>query len=96
MAAVTATAARKPVIKVVFAGHVDHGKSTLLGRLLTDLGALPEGKMEAVAESCKRRGVVFEWAFLLDALRAERDQGITIDSTQVQAETATRRFVFID
>ncbi|MEQ9574927.1 MAG: GTP-binding protein, partial [Rhodospirillales bacterium] len=96
MAAVTATAARKPVIKVVFAGHVDHGKSTLLGRLLTDLGALPEGKMEAVAESCKRRGVVFEWAFLLDALRAERDQGITIDSTQVQAETDTRRFVFID
>tara|TARA_R110001592_G_scaffold213512_1_gene466302 strand:- start:1388 stop:3289 length:1902 start_codon:yes stop_codon:yes gene_type:complete len=96
MTAVAATAARKPVVKIVFAGHVDHGKSTLLGRLLTDLGALPEGKMEAVAESCKRRGVVFEWAFLLDALRAERDQGITIDSTQVQAETETRRYVFID
>ncbi len=86
----------KPVVKVVFAGHVDHGKSTLLGRLLTDLGALPEGKVEAVAESCKRRGVVFEWAFLLDALKAERDQGITIDSTQVQAESDDRRFVFID
>lgn len=96
MTVAPATTARKPVVKIVFAGHVDHGKSTLLGRLLTDLGALPEGKMEAVAESCKRRGVVFEWAFLLDALRAERDQGITIDSTQVQAETATRRFVFID
>ena len=87
---------RKPIVKVVFAGHVDHGKSTLLGRLLTDLDALPEGKMEAVAESCKRRGVVFEWAFLLDALKAERDQGITIDSTQVQAESDHRRFVFID
>jgi bifunctional enzyme CysN/CysC len=96
MAAAPASADRKHVVKIVFAGHVDHGKSTLLGRLLTDLGALPEGKMEAVAESCKRRGVVFEWAFLLDALRAERDQGITIDSTQVQAETDTRRFVFID
>lgn len=96
MAAAPITATRKPVVKIVFAGHVDHGKSTLLGRLLTDLGALPEGKLEAVAESCKRRGVVFEWAFLLDALRAERDQGITIDSTQVQAETETRRFVFID
>jgi len=96
MAAAMKTENRKPVVKIVFAGHVDHGKSTLLGRLLTDLGALPEGKMEAVAESCKRRGVVFEWAFLLDALRAERDQGITIDSTQVQAETDTRRFVFID
>ncbi|HBC09507.1 MAG TPA: adenylyl-sulfate kinase [Rhodospirillaceae bacterium] len=96
MAAAMKPADRKPVVKIVFAGHVDHGKSTLLGRLLTDLRALPEGKMESVAESCKRRGVVFEWAFLLDALRAERDQGITIDSTQVQAETDTRRFVFID
>tara|TARA_B100000965_G_scaffold315211_1_gene275401 strand:+ start:1199 stop:3112 length:1914 start_codon:yes stop_codon:yes gene_type:complete len=86
----------KPIIKVVFAGHVDHGKSTLLGRLLADLDALPDGKMEMVAETCKRRGVTFEWAFLLDALKAERDQGITIDSTQVQAVTADRRFVFID
>lgn len=96
MTAGEVTNSPKPVVKVVFAGHVDHGKSTLLGRLLADLGALPEGKMERVAESCKRRGVAFEWAFLLDALKAERDQGITIDSTQVQAVTEDRRFVFID
>jgi len=87
---------QKSLVKVVFAGHVDHGKSTLLGRLLADLGALPDGRMEAVAASCQRRGVPFEWAFLLDALKAERDQGITIDATQVQAESASRRFVFID
>ena len=85
-----------PIVKVVFAGHVDHGKSTLLGHLLADLGALPDGKMEMISETCKRRGVTFEWAFLLDALKAERDQGITIDSTQVQAATADRRFIFID
>ena len=96
MAGDNTVSTHKPVIKVVFAGHVDHGKSTLLGRLLADLDALPDGKMELVAESCKRRGVAFEWAFLLDALKAERDQGITIDSTQVQAVTKDRRFVFID
>ena len=86
----------KPVTKVVFAGHVDHGKSTLLGRTLVELDALPEGRMESIKASCKRRGIPFEWAFLLDALKAERDQGITIDTTQVQVATPNRRYVFID
>ena len=70
-------------LKVAIVGHVDHGKSTLVGRLLNDTGSLPEGKVEAIREVCRRRGVEFEWAFLMDALQAERDQGITIDTSQI-------------
>jgi bifunctional enzyme CysN/CysC len=81
-------AARKPLVgsdplRIVTVGHVDHGKSTLVGRLLADLGALPEGKVEAVAEMCARRGMPFEWAFVTDALKAERDQGVTIDVSHI-------------
>ena len=67
-------------LKIVIVGHVDHGKSTLVGRLFHETGALPEGKIEAVQAMCEKRGMPFEWAFLLDALQAERDQGITIDT----------------
>ena len=66
-------------LRIVIVGHVDHGKSTLVGRFLHDTGALPEGKFESIQASCTRRGVPFEWAFLMDALQAERDQNITID-----------------
>ena len=67
-------------LKVAIVGHVDHGKSTLVGRMLHDTGSLSDGKLEAIQASCKRRGVDFEWAFLMDALQAERDQGVTIDT----------------
>src|SRR6516162_11154566 len=66
-------------LRVVIVGHVDHGKSTLVGRLLHDTGSLPEGKFEQIQAVCRRRGMQFEWAFLLDALQAERDQNVTID-----------------
>ncbi|MGB1548031.1 MAG: GTP-binding protein, partial [Alphaproteobacteria bacterium] len=62
-------------LRVVIVGHVDHGKSTLVGRLIHDTGSLPEGKLEAIQAMCKSRGMPFEWAFLMDALQAERDQG---------------------
>jgi len=83
-------------LKVAIVGHVDHGKSTLVGRLLHDTGSLPDGKMEAIQAVCKRRGVPFEWAFLMDALQAERDQGITIDTSQIWFSTARRQYVIID
>lgn len=70
-------------LRLVFVGHVDHGKSTLVGRLLHDVGALPDGKLENIEAMCRNRGMPFEWAFVLDALKAERDQGITIDISQV-------------
>ncbi len=78
-------------LRIVIVGHVDHGKSTLVGRLLHDTGALADGKFEAIQASCQRRGVPFEWAFLMDALQAERDQNITIDVSQIAFKTAAGR-----
>ena len=69
-------------MNIVIAGHVDHGKSTVIGRLLADTGSLPDGKLEQVRENCRRNSKPFEYAFLLDALKDEQSQGITIDSTQ--------------
>jgi bifunctional enzyme CysN/CysC len=83
-------------LRVVFVGHVDHGKSTLVGRLLHDTDSLPDGKVEQIKASCDRRGMPFEWAFVLDALQAERDQGVTIDTTQMFFGTDKRDYVIID
>ena len=83
-------------LKIVIVGHVDHGKSTLVGRLFHDTGSLPEGKLEAIKAICERRGMPFEWAFLMDALQAERDQGITIDTAQIRFRTKARDYVIID
>ncbi len=85
-----------PTLRLVVTGHVDHGKSTLIGRLLHDTDALPEGKEASIRAACKRRGMPFEFGFLLDALQAERDQGITIDTTQIWFRTAARTVVIID
>jgi bifunctional enzyme CysN/CysC len=83
-------------LKIVIVGHVDHGKSTLVGRLFHDTGSLPEGRVEAVRAMSEKRGMPFEWAFLLDSLQAERDQGITIDISQIFFRTALRNYVLID
>lgn len=89
------TAAR-PKMNIVIVGHVDHGKSTLVGRLFYDTGSLPDGKYEAVARVCEDTGKEFEFAFLLDALEEERDQGITIDTAQAYFSTQKRDYVIID
>lgn len=83
-------------LKIVIVGHVDHGKSTFVGRLLYDTGSLPEGKFEQLEAVAKRRGTPFEWANLMDALQAERDQNITIDTAQIWFRTARRQYVIID
>ena len=82
--------------KVVIVGHVDHGKSSLIGRLMHDLDEVPTGKYEELKTVSEKRGMEFEYAFLLDALQAERDQGITIDTTQIFFKTKKRKYVFID
>src|SRR6056297_1293320 len=86
----------KEDMNLVFVGHVDHGKSTIIGRMLADTGSLPEGKLEQVKENCKRNSKPFEYAFLLDALKDEQSQGITIDSARVFFETDKRRYLILD
>ncbi len=92
---------RKPQIPrermdIVIIGHVDHGKSTLVGRLLADTGSLPQGKLEAVRANCQRTSRPFEYAFLLDALKDEQAQGITIDSARCFFKSARRDYIIID
>ncbi|MBY0382888.1 MAG: adenylyl-sulfate kinase [Xanthobacteraceae bacterium] len=86
----------RPQVRIVIVGHVDHGKSTLVGRLLHETGSLPDGKLEMLTAVSERRGMPFEWSFLLDALQTERDQGITIDTTQIRFRTPSRDVVLID
>src|SRR5580658_1482789 len=83
-------------LKIVIVGHVDHGKSTFVGRLFHDTGSLPEGKLEQLQAIADRRGVPFEWANLMDALQSERDQNITIDTAQIWFRTKKRQYVIID
>lgn len=83
-------------MQVAFVGHVDHGKSTLIGRLLADAGALPDGKLDQVRAFCEGQGRPFEYAFLLDALRDERVQGITIDVARVRLRTARHACTILD
>ena len=90
------SATEKEHLSIVVAGHVDHGKSTVIGRLLADTGALPEGKLESIRELCRRTAKPFEYAFLLDALKDERAQGITIDTARCFFETEKRRCTVID
>ncbi len=83
-------------MNIVIVGHVDHGKSTVIGRLLADTDSLPEGKLEAVKEYCKKNSRPFEYAFLLDALKDEQAQGITIDTARCFFKTRKRDYIIID
>ncbi|MPZ12489.1 MAG: adenylyl-sulfate kinase [Kiloniellaceae bacterium] len=82
--------------RIVIVGHVDHGKSTLIGRMLYDTNSLPPGKVEELEAVSARRGMAIEWSFVLDAFQAERDQAVTIDTTQIWFNTALRDYVIID
>ena len=83
-------------MSIVIVGHVDHGKSTIIGRMLADTDSLPSGKLDQVREKCRRNSKPFEYAFLLDALKDEQEQGITIDSARCFFKTEKRNYILID
>src|SRR4051794_16240721 len=83
-------------VSVVFVGHVDHGKSTLIGRILSETDSLAPGKIESIQKICAAKGQAFEYAFVLDALSEEQEQNITIDTTQIQFRSENRQYVIID
>src|SRR3989344_3603515 len=83
-------------LKLVIVGHVDHGKSTLIGRLLIDTDAIPKEKIEEVKTICDSLGREFEPCYILDYLEEEREQNITIDTTQIWFKTPGRNYVIID
>lgn len=86
----------KEILNIVVVGHVDHGKSTVIGKLLYDTHSLPEGAVDKVKRIAKETGKPFEYAYLLDAFEEEQKQGITIDTTQIQFSTDKRDYVIID
>jgi sulfate adenylyltransferase large subunit len=86
----------KPTLKFVIVGHVDHGKSTLIGRLFYDTKSLPPDKIKEVEKVSKRLGKETKLAYLLDHLREEREQGVTIDTCQIFFKTPEREYVIID
>ncbi len=88
--------ADEEVIHFVIVGHVDHGKSTLIGRLFYDTDSLPKEKILELKQASEELGREMEFAFLMDHLREERDQGITIDTAQAFFKTDQRKYVIID
>ncbi len=80
----------------VMVGHIDHGKSTLIGRLMCDTDSLPEGKLEEVEAAARAEGKELEIGFIMDHLHEERERGITIDTAQTFFSSPTRDYVIID
>ena len=86
----------KNIMNIVIVGHVDHGKSTLIGRLFYDTDSLPEGVVDELRKTCEMLGRDMEFAYILDSLSEEREQNITIDTTQSFFKTAKRKYAIID
>ncbi len=89
--------ADKPHMNIIFTGHVDHGKSTLVGRTLYDTGAISENDMRKLKEEADKMGkATFEFAFAMDQLKEERERGVTIDIAHRDFNTQKYYFTIID
>jgi len=90
-------AEKKPHLNLVTIGHVDHGKSTLVGRLLYDTGAVRDEQMRKLKDLAKElKKETFEFAFVMDKLKEERERGVTIDIMHQRFDTAKFYFTIID
>lgn len=89
--------AEKPHLNLAVIGHIDHGKSTLVGRLLFETGAVPPHIIEKYREEAKAKGKEsFVFAWVMDSLKEERDRGITIDVAHQRFDTAKYYFTIVD
>ncbi len=88
-------AKEKPHVNIVFIGHVDHGKSTTIGRLLYDTANIPENIIKKF-EEMGEKGKSFKFAWVMDRLKEERERGITIDVAHTKFETPHRYITIID
>jgi len=89
--------AEKPHMNLVFIGHVDHGKSTTVGRILFDTKSIDEQTMKKLKQKAQELGKAgFEFAFVLDTVKEERERGVTIDLTYKKFETTKFYFTIID
>ena len=83
-------------LRFVIVGHIDHGKSTLIGRLLFDTNSLPDGAMEEIKKTGEMLGRKMEFAHIMDHLSEEREKGITIDTAQTFFKNKGKEYVIID
>ena len=89
--------AEKPHLNLVFIGHVDHGKSTLVGRLLYETGVVKEHVIKKYKEEAEKKGkATFEFAWIMDRLKEERERGLTIDLAHRRFDTENYYFTIID
>ncbi len=89
--------ADKPHLNIVFIGHVDHGKSTTVGRLMLETGHIPEHLVEKLRTEAEEKGKAgFEFAYVMDNLKEERERGVTIDIAHKKFDTDKYFFTIID
>lgn len=89
--------ADKPHMNLVFIGHVDHGKSTTVGRMLLDCGAIDPYVIEKFRKQADEKGkATFEFAWVMDSLKEERERGVTIDVSHKRFDTDKYYFTVID
>jgi elongation factor 1-alpha len=90
-------AKEKPNMNVVFVGHVDAGKSTIVGRVMFDAGLVPEQQMKKLKEEAEKHGKVgFEFAYVMDKVREERERGVTIELSYKKLITQKYEITVID